>query len=89
MGVFNTLKSSKTISMCVQNLLQKVEWSDQQLEADLSIVLQSVRGTKQHWFLRESELQCMVREWGSPTFFITFSCAEYHSVDIVQTSSGK
>ena len=24
----------------------------------------------------------MVREWGSPTFFLTFSCAEYDSKDI-------
>jgi len=31
---------------------------------------------------KKSELQCIVREWGSPTFFLTFSCAEYDSKDI-------
>ena len=24
----------------------------------------------------------MIREWGSPTFFLTFSCAEYEASDI-------
>ena len=24
----------------------------------------------------------MIREWGSPTLFLTFSCAEYESPDI-------
>ncbi len=42
-----------------------------------------VRGTKQYWFLRNSELKCMVREWGTPTLFLTFSCAEYESPEII------
>ena len=45
-------------------------------------MVQSVRGSKQYWFTRRSELRCMIREWGSPTFFLTFSCAEYESSDI-------
>ena len=44
--------------------------------------VQSVHGTKQYWFVRKSELRCMIREWGSPTLFLTFSCAEYESPDI-------
>ena len=47
-------------------------------------MLQSIRGTKQYWFMRKSDLDCMVREWGSPTFFCTFSCAEYESLDIIE-----
>ena len=47
-------------------------------------MLQSVRGTKQCWFLRQSELKCMIREWGSPTLFLTFCCAEYESPDITE-----
>ena len=47
-------------------------------------MLQSVRGTKQYWFLRQSELKCMIGEWGSPTLFLTFSCAEYESPDITK-----
>ena len=45
-------------------------------------MLQSVYGTKQYWFVRKSELRCIIREWGSPTLFLTFSCAEYESPDI-------
>ena len=68
--------------MSVRSLLDKVETSDEHLEANLYTMLQSVRGTKQYWFLRQSELKCMIWEWGSPTLFLTFSCAEYESPDI-------
>ena len=42
-------------------------------------MLPSICGTKQYWFTRQSELQCMICEWGSPTFFLTFLCAEYEA----------
>ena len=42
-------------------------------------MMQRIRST---WFSKKSDLQCMVRKWGSPTFFLTFSCAEYDSKDI-------
>ena len=65
-----------------KQLLQKVDSNDKELESNLTTMMQRVRGTKQFWFLKKSDLQCMVREWGSPTFFLTFSCAEYDSKDI-------
>ena len=81
-GVYNLLKSTRRQHMSVRSLLDRVETSDEHLEANLCTMLQSVRGTKQYWFVRQSELKCMVREWGSPTLFLTFSCAEYESPDI-------
>ncbi len=69
--------------MSVSSLLHKVDASDEHLEANLCTMLQSVHGTKQYWFIRESELRC-IREWGSPTLFLTFSCAEYESPDITE-----
>ena len=84
LGVYNLLKSTRRQSMSVSMLLDQVNTSDDQLEARLSTMLQSVRGTKQFWFLRHSELKCMIREWGSPTLFLTFSCAEYESPDITE-----
>ncbi|CAI8013557.1 hypothetical protein GBAR_LOCUS8580, partial [Geodia barretti] len=83
-GVYNLLKSTRRQSMSVNMLLEQVNTSDEQLEARLCTMLQSVRGTKQFWFLRHSELKCMIREWGSPTLFLTFSCAEYESPDITE-----
>ena len=70
--------------MSVGMLLEQVNSSDEHLEAHLCTMLQSVRGTKQYWFLRSSELKCMIREFGPPTLFLTFSCAEYESPDITE-----
>ena len=83
-GVYNLLKSTRQQSMPVSMLLDQVNTCDEHLEAHLCTMLQSVRGTKQYWFLRHSELKCMIREWGSPTLFLTFSCAEYESPDITE-----
>ena len=68
--------------MSVKDFLSKVDSSDKNTEANLSTVLQSVRATKQFWFLKKSDLTCMIREHGPPTLFLTFSCAEYDSPDI-------
>ena len=82
-GVYNLLKQSKRNQhMTVGTLLSNVQTDNEHLEANLCTMLQSVRSTKQYWFVRKSELRCMIREWGSPTLFLTFSCAEYESPDI-------
>ena len=62
--------------------MARVSHSDQDVEANLSTVFQSVRGSKQYWYLRHSDVLCMVREYGSPTLFLTLSCAEYESHEI-------
>ena len=81
-GIYNVLKSTGKGKMPVRELLAGVSKSDESIEANLSTIFQSVRGTKQYWFHRSSELKCMLREYGSPTLFITFSCAEYDSEHI-------
>ena len=63
--------------MQVQLFLDKLSKSDHGLEASMSTIFKSVRGSKQFWFLRSSELRCMLREWGTPTLFLTFTCSEY------------
>ena len=69
--------------MSVSLLLDKIAAFDGQLEASLCTMLQSVRGTKQYWFLRQSELRCMIQNFQPPTLFLTFSCAGYESADIM------
>ena len=81
-GIYNMLKNTKRQSTSVSTILNKVARSDEQLEGNLSTMLQRARGTKQYWFLRHSELKCMIRYFGPPTLFLTFSCAEYESTDI-------
>ena len=83
-GVYNVLKKSSSVPQSVSSLLQRVDSCDEHLEANLSTVLQSVRGTKHYWYLKKSDLDCMFRNWGSPTFFVTLSCSEYESPDITQ-----
>ena len=82
-GVFNMLKCTKQRPVSVCTLVDKVNGSHEQLEGNLSTVLQSVRGSKQYWFFRQGEVRCMIREFGSPTLFLTLSCAEYESPEII------
>ena len=69
--------------LTVNQFLNGISSSCENVEANHSTLFMSVRSTKQYWFLRNSELQCMIREWGTPTLFLTFSCAEYESPDII------
>ena len=82
-GVYNLMKKSNKIhQMTASSLLSNVQSNDEHLEANLCTMLQSVWGTQQYWFVRKSELKCMIREYGSPTLFLTFSYAEYDSAVI-------
>ena len=72
-GIYNVMKSTGKNGMSVKDFLAGVNSSDKQMEANLSTMLQSVRGTKQFWFLRQSDLMCMIREYGPPTLFLMFS----------------
>ena len=81
-GVYNLLKTQKSVAMSVSSLLQKVQANDDRLEENLSTMFQSVRGTKQYWNLRRKEIMCMLRHFGPQSLFVTFSCNEYESPDI-------
>ena len=78
-GVYNVLKSHSARPMSAGNIMSKLDANDQQLEANLSTMLQ----TKQYLFARQGELRYMVREFSTPTLFLTFNCAEYESHDII------
>ena len=64
-GVYNLLKCTRSQHMSVSTLLNRVQVCNEHLEANLCTM--SVRGTKQYWFIRQSEVRCMIHEWGSPT----------------------
>ena len=81
-GIYNVLKSSSRRSHTVKQFVDGINSADAGIEANLSTVLQSVRGTKQFWFRQKGDVLAMIREFGCPTLFLTFSCAEYDSVDI-------
>ena len=83
-GIYNVLSSTSRRHQSVKQFVDGINSSDAGIEANLSTVLQSVRGIKQFWFRKKSDVMAMIREFGPPTLFLTFSCAEYDSVDIEQ-----
>jgi len=66
----------------VKQSVDGINTSDSGIKANLTTILQSARGTKQFWFHQKSDVLAMIREFGCSTLFLTFSCAEYDSVDI-------
>ena len=76
------MKTTGKQGMSVEDFLKGVDSCNEHIEANLSTMFQSVRGTKQFWFLKKSDLNCMIREYGPLSLFLTFSCAEYDSPDI-------
>ena len=81
-GIFKVMNTKKGGPMSAARFMAQVDNSSDHLESNLCNMMQSLRGTNQYWYLRRSELKCMIAEYGSPTFFLTFSCAEYYSADI-------
>ena len=66
-GMYNLLKSHKARPMSASSLINRLQLNDELLETNLSTMLQTVRGTTQFWFKKQSELRCMVREFGTPS----------------------
>ena len=81
-GIYNVLNYTSRRHLSVKQFVDAVNSSDAGMEANLSAALQSVRGTEQFWFLKKSDVTAMIREFRSPTLFLTLSCAEYQSADI-------
>ena len=71
-GIYNVLKITGKHGISVKDFLKEVHSSDKQMEANISTMFQSVRGTKQYWFLKKKRFD---RE---PSLFL----AEYDSPDI-------
>ena len=48
-GIYACLKTSKMKTIKAKTFLEKLKRNDQKLEANLSTLLSSIRGTKQYW----------------------------------------
>ena len=57
-------KGGDQIHYCItaRDFLQGIESSDEQAEASLNTVFQSVRGSKQFWYLRHLDVLYLIRE---------------------------
>ena len=72
--IYNYLKHTRYTGKSVAEIMAMVDKNDLELEGNLSTILQPVRGTNQYWYKVNGELKCMIRECGSPTFFLTLTC---------------
>ena len=78
-GITNLLSNTRHKDKSVKQLITRAESNDYELERNLSTMLRSVCGTKQ---LKRTEVRAMIRDFGPPTLFLTFSCGKYNSADI-------
>ena len=58
--VYNLMKGTRQHALPVGDFMDCASNSDENVEANLSTVFQSVRGSKQYWYLRYSEVMSMV-----------------------------
>ena len=61
-GIYNVLNTGMFCDTTVSALLNDINNSDLALELNLTTLLQSIRGTKQYWFMHKSDFDCIVRE---------------------------
>jgi ATP-dependent DNA helicase PIF1 len=66
-GVYNMLKGTRQHAIPVGGFIDRVSKNEEEIETNLSTVFQNMRGSNQYWYLRRSEVLCIVREYGSPT----------------------
>ena len=82
-GIYASLRTSRIPNLNKKLLLDKIKNKDQELEANLSTVLASVRGSNEYWSRICGDLKLMDETYGSATFFLSLSCAEYSWVDCI------
>ena len=63
-------------------LLAKMQNGDKNIENDLTTAFASLKGTKEYWSRKGSDLRAMCETFGPITFFVTLSCAEYKWNDL-------
>ena len=73
------------VGQTVAEILEKINVLDEEFEGNLSTMLAPIRGgANQYLFRVKGEVKAMIAGYGSPTLFLTLSCAEYDSADIAQ-----
>ena len=82
-GIYASLNcSTYKGGMTAGEIVKNVDEGNQEFQSNLSTMLSAIRGTKEYWSRQASNLTAMDEKYGSATFFITLSCAEYHWSDV-------
>ncbi|KAL5272240.1 hypothetical protein ACHWQZ_G000453 [Mnemiopsis leidyi] len=84
-SIFATLKNVQDIgNLDTASLLNKIKTKDSALMRRINKVLRLVPNTQAYWESQRAKLKAQIEKFGPPTFFITFSPAEYDWEDLVQ-----
>lgn len=83
-GIFASIRTSSMPNLNAQILKDKIKKNDRQLEANLSTTLSAVRGSKQYWSTKCSDLKLFDEKFGPATFFLTLASAEYNWLNLHQ-----
>lgn len=76
-SISHMLRQCKSGARTVADIVKQIDSGDRQLESNLSSLFGNIRGTREYWYARQGEINCMMKEFGPPTWFLTLSCAEY------------
>ena len=76
-GIFASLQTTAMPNLTANQLLDHIQSKDRKLEANLSTTLNHVRGSKEYWSLRRTDLRLFDEYFGPATIYFTLSCNEY------------
>ncbi|CAF1017803.1 unnamed protein product [Brachionus calyciflorus] len=77
-GIYAMLNTRKLKNESAKIIRDQIKNKEHDLEANLEVVLQAVRGSREFWRNISGNLETMDEKLGPATFFITLSCAEYY-----------
>ena len=84
-SIFATLKNVQDLgNLDAATLLQKIKTKDPALLRRINKVLRLVPNTQAYWESQRAKLKAQIEKFGPPTFFATFSPAEYDWEDLMQ-----
>ena len=83
-GIYNVSKLSNRRSHTVKQFVDGINSANVGIEANLSTVLQSVRGTKQFWFCQKGDVLAMISEFGCPTLSLMLCTIRLRFTDILE-----
>ena len=84
-SIFSTIKFVQGLgSVDSKTLLQMIKNKDPKLLRRMTRVLKDVPNTASYWNSQHAKLQAQIGKYGPPTFFATFSPAEYDWPELIE-----
>ena len=84
-SIFSTMKNVPGLGrLSAGAILAKISQSDDKLLKNIDKVLRKVPNTKAYWKSVRVKLRAQIEKFGPPSFFITFSPAEYDWPDLIK-----